>query len=354
MKNLILAIESSCDDTCCCLMDIYTGEIVYNRSIHQDEIHREFGGIVPNLASGAHCRAIEILREDLLKSGKMLNVGVIATTTGPGLIGSLLVGVSFAKGLAMSLGVPLLRINHLEGHAMSCFIEHEVEEVGYPYLLLLASGGNSQIVLANGIGDYKILGQTLDDAAGEALDKIAKNLGIEYPGAINMEKIALKSTNHKAFEFKDGAINSNTNDFSFSGLKTQVLRKIENLGGAENLSQEVLANLAYSAQEAVFGTLIKKIELAIKNHNLTNKIKTLVVCGGVSANKRLSELVSATAKKHDLQVVVPSLQYTTDNAVMIAKVAQLRWNKTRANTGYNVMDYSFAPKARWTLEEIEK
>ena len=198
MKDLILGIESSCDDTCACLMSVLDGHIEYNRSIHQDEVHKKFGGIVPNLASGEHLKHIEIIKDDLKKQN-LLRIACIAVTTGPGLIGSLLVGVSFAKGLAMSLGIPLFRINHLEGHALSCMIENE-DKMSFPYLLLLVSGGNSQVILAKNLGEYRIIGQTLDDAGGEALDKIAKNLGIEYPGGVNMEKIAENSTNKEQYK----------------------------------------------------------------------------------------------------------------------------------------------------------
>ena len=358
MKDLILGIESSCDDTCACLMSWYDGHIEYNRSIHQDETHRKFGGIVPNLASEEHLKHIEIIKEDLQKQN-LMKIAAIACTCGPGLIGSLMVGTSFAKGLAMSLGVPLIRINHLEGHALSCMIENNVK---FPFLLLLASGGNSQIILAKNLGDYRIIGQTLDDAAGEALDKIAKNLGIDYPGAINMEIIALTAANKEEFKFKDGCINKHTFDFSFSGLKTAVLYKIRDLGGIENLSSQTIANIAYAGQEAVFETLIKKVEQAIKHDEkvkemiLQNKINDLVVCGGVSANKRLAQMSKHLASKYNLNLVIPSMQWTTDNAGMIAKAGCIYWNEWKNNgkeLGYNSMDLSFSPIAKWPIDKIK-
>ena len=368
MKDLILGIETSCDDTCACLMSVLDGKVIYNRSIHQDETHAKFGGIVPNLAAGEHLKHIEIIRNDLLKQD-LLKLAGVAVTTGPGLIGSLLVGVSFAKGLALSLGIPLFRINHLEGHALSCMIENDVK---FPFLLLLASGGNSQIILAKELGNYEILGETLDDAAGEALDKIAKNLGLPYPGAINLEREALKTTNKTAFQFKDGSINKNTSNFSFSGLKTQVLRKIQELGGIDKIDKNDITNLAYASQEAVFNTLVKKIQqIILNNQDINNmliekKITNLVICGGVSANKRLSqkinELVSSTNKKlgTNINVIIPSLQYTTDNGAMIAKTGCLYWQKCRNEKvalgngfGYSVNDLSFSPTAKWRIDEIK-
>lgn len=358
MKDLILGIESSCDDTCVCLMSWYDGHIEYNKSIHQDDIHREFGGIVPNLASQGHVEAIKIIQEEL-KQQDLMRIACVACTIGPGLIGSLLVGTSFAKGLAMSLGVPLLRINHLEGHAVSCFIEHNIEEVGYPYLLLLVSGGNSQIILARGLGDYVIIGETLDDACGEALDKIAKNLGIDYPGGINMEKIALQSKNHSKFKFKNGCISNQTFNFSFSGLKTQVFYKIKELGGIKNINKEDICDLAYASQEAVFETLIKKLCLVLdkyKNDNLS-KIKSIVLCGGVSANKCLTEKMKNLTDKYKLKLVVPSIKWTTDNAGMIAKAGCMYWNawkNEKKELGYNTMDMSFSPVSKWEISNINK
>ena len=357
MRDLILGIESSCDDTCACLMSWVDGHIEYNRSIHQDEIHSQYGGIVPNLAAGEHLKHIEIIKQDL-KQQDIMRVCGIACTVGPGLIGSLLVGVSFAKGLAMSLGVPLFRINHLEGHALSCMIENDVK---FPYLLLLASGGNSQVVLAKELGNYRIIGQTLDDAAGEALDKIAKNLGVEYPGAINMEKIALQAKDKTKFSFKDGCINGNTFDFSFSGLKTQVLYKIRELGGVENINADDVANLAFSAQDAVFVTLVKKVKQAIKKDEEVKyligegQLNDLVVCGGVSANKRLKQMMQELADDKKLNLIVPSLKWTTDNAGMIAKAGCMylnRWKQEKTNFNYNPLDLSFSPVARWEIDKI--
>ena len=356
MKDLILGVETSCDDTCVCLMSWFDGHIEYNKSIHQDDTHRKFGGIVPNLASECHLNAINILKTELQKQDLMRIAG-IACTTGPGLIGSLLVGVSFAKGLAMSLGVPFIRINHLEGHALSCFIEHSIDEIQYPYLLLLVSGGNSQIILAKDLGCYTIIGETLDDAAGEALDKIAKYLNIGYPGGVNLEKLSLQSKDHKRFQFKDGCINKNTFNFSFSGLKTQVLYKIQELGGIENIDINTKIDIAYSAQEAVFETLKKKIQQVINTYKdqALKQIKTIVICGGVSANKTLSSKIHKLAQDKNLNLVIPSLQWTTDNAGMIAKAGCMYWNAWKQNKrmlSYNTMDLSFSPLSKWRIDNI--
>jgi N6-L-threonylcarbamoyladenine synthase len=342
-------------------MRFTTGEIVYNRSIHQDEKHRDFGGIVPNIASNAHLDAIKILKNDI-PSDLLMKVACIAVTTGPGLIGSLLVGVSFAKGLAISLGVPLLRINHLEGHAVSAMIENE-NKLNFPYFLLLASGGNSQIILAKKLGDYEIIGETLDDATGEALDKIAKNLEIDYPGGVNLEKWAEKAKKYDkdglpTFSFTDGSINKKTFNFSFSGLKTQVLYKIRDLGGIENISEETKADLAHWAQDAVFKTLTKKIDLVLTKFLLKDGIdvKNFVLCGGVSANKTLSSMILKITKKFNLELFVPSFGYTTDNACMIAKAGCMYWNEWKKNNitfNYNTMDVSFSPLAKWPIDCIK-
>ena len=371
MKDLILGIESSCDDSCACLMSFVDGHIEYNKSIHQDEVHSKFGGIVPNLASGEHLKHFEILLEELKKQD-IMRIACVATTTGPGLIGSLLVGVSFAKGIAMSLGIPLLRINHLEGHILSCMIENDVK---FPFLILLVSGGNSQIILAKKLGEYEIIGQTLDDAGGEALDKIAKNLDIGYPGGINLEKCALKWSNSEEskkrpcrFNFKDGSISNKTYNFSFSGLKTQIMYKVKELGGIEKLSlleqqgDLIKSEIAFAGQEAVFDTLTKKIKQVLKTHQevkgMVNDelLDTLVVCGGVSANKTLSKKMNVLANEFNLKLIVPSLQYTTDNACMIAKVGCIRWNEWKNNKrdlGYNNMDLSFSPMAKWEIDKVE-
>ncbi len=357
MKDLILGIESSCDDTCACLMSWVDGHIEYNRSIHQDDIHSKYGGIVPHLAAGEHLKHFKIIKNDLQQQN-LMRIAAIACTTGPGLIGSLIVGTSFAKGLSMSLGVPLLRINHLEGHALSCMIENEVS---FPYLLLLVSGGNSQIILAKGLGEYRVIGKTLDDACGEALDKIAKNLGIKYPGGINMEKKALLATNKSEFKFKNGCINNVTFNFSFSGLKTQVLYKINELGGVKSINNKKIENLAYAAQEAVFETLEKKICQVIEKdkevHELfiNKKIKDLIICGGVSANNRLFQIMNELSKKEKINLIVPSLKWTTDNAGMIAKAGCMyfnAWKKEKKAFKYNPLDLSFSPVAKLDINQI--
>ena len=392
MKDLILGIETSCDDTCACLMSWRDGHIEYSRSIHQDEVHAKYGGIVPNLAAGEHLEHIKIIKEELQKCD-LMRIACVAATTGPGLIGSLLVGVSFAKGIAMSLGIPLLRINHLEGHALSCMIENDVK---FPFLLLLVSGGNSLIVLARELGNYRIIGQTLDDAAGEALDKIAKNLEIEYPGGINLEKWALKwerkmksvitneikneskiNTNNNEwlynekfdeinkknkFHFTNGCINKHTFNFSFSGLKTQILYKVRDIGGASNINDDIRAELAFMTQETVFETLTNKIKQVINNDKevkeliKNGKLNDLVLCGGVSANKRLAKMMQKLSIANNLRLIVPSLKYTTDNADMIAKVGCIRWNEWKNNKrdlGYSNIDLSFSPFDKWDLENVE-
>ena len=357
MKDLILGIESSCDDTCACLMSWADGHIEYNRSIHQDNVHSQYGGIVPNLASEEHLKHIKLIRDDL-KKYDLMRVAAIACTVGPGLIGSLLVGVSFSKGLAMSLGIPLLRINHLEGHALSCMIENNVN---FPYLLLLVSGGNSQIILAKKLGEYRIIGQTLDDACGEALDKIAKNLGIAYPGGVNLEKVAEQASNKTQFKFKNGCINNITFDFSFSGLKTQILYKIRELGGINKIDNETRANISYAAQEAVFETLEKKVRQVINKDKEVNNLidsgclKQFVVCGGVSANKRLYDIMQKLSIEKGIQLIVPSLEWTTDNAGMIAKTGCIyfnEWKQKQRSFCYNPLDLSFSPMAKLEIGKI--
>ena len=358
MRDLLLGVESSCDDTCACLMSWVDGRVIYNRSLHQDDVHRSYGGIVPNLAAEAHFRNIDLIKQDL-QQHDIMRIACIACTVGPGLIGSLLVGLSFAKGLAMSLGVPLLRINHLEGHAVSCMIDRD--DITFPYLLLLASGGNSQIILAKDLGQYRVIGQTLDDACGEALDKIAKYLSIGYPGGVNLEKTALTASDKHAFVFKDGGIHGHTLDFSFSGLKTQVMYKVKALGGVQCLSEAQQANLAYAAQEAVFDTLVKKVSLTLQSDNEVMQLRRqgvlndVVICGGVSANSRLHQKLSAVVESYNMRLLSPNLLWTTDNAGMIAKAGCLYWNAWKQQSRalkYNPLDLSCSPTAKWPIDCI--
>lgn len=345
MQNLILGIETSCDDTCLALLSLNC-KIIYEKSSSQIDIHKQYGGVVPELASRDHLQKLQLLYEDLRQNIDTSKICCVSVTSGPGLIGSLLVGMMFAKGLAISLNVPLICINHLEGHIMSSLIEEEGE---HPFITCLVSGGHSQLILVEEFGKYILLGSTVDDAAGEAFDKIAKMLGLPYPGGPLIEKLASKSFNNNEFTFKPCLIDNKTLNFSFSGLKTQVLYKIKELG---NISEEMQSNIAYAAQEAIINTLIIKSQMAILHakkiimEDKKSALSRFVLCGGVSANSVLRSRFDLMCQQNNLKLILPKMQYSTDNAVMIARAALERY-KQRLFSNLNAQ-----PKARWPMNEI--
>lgn len=317
----ILAIESSCDDTSAAVM---RGETVLSNDTAGQAVHEQYGGVVPELASRAHEQNIVPVVDAALKKAGVSKeqLSAIAFTRGPGLMGSLLVGVSFAKGLAASLGVPMIEVNHLQGHIMAHFIKEEGEEhvsPQYPFLCLMVSGGNSQIVKVNSYKEMEIVGQTIDDAAGEAMDKCAKVMGLGYPGGPIIDRLARKG-NPKAYNFSKPHIAGF--DYSFSGLKTSFLYTLRKLvADDENYVETHKEDLAASFEATVVEVLMDKLYKASKALG----IKRIALSGGVSANTALREAYKSYAKRYGWDIFIPKFGFTTDNAAMIGIVGYYKF-----------------------------
>lgn len=309
----ILGIESSCDDTSAAVLR--DGVLLSNVTASQD-VHMSYGGVVPELASRAHQQNILPVVDQALKRAGITKeqLSAIAFTRGPGLMGSLLVGVSFTKGLAVSLGIPMVDVNHLQGHVMAHFIKETDDDTSqppFPFLCLLVSGGNSQIVKVNAYNDMEVLGQTIDDAAGEAIDKCSKVMGLGYPGGPIIDRLARKG-NPKAYKFAEPSIPGL--DYSFSGLKTSFLYNLrkwveQEPDFIENHKEDIAASLEYT----IVDILMKKLKLAVKQTG----IKHVAVAGGVSANNGLRNAFHDAAKRWGWTIYIPKFSYTTDNAAMI-------------------------------------
>ena len=324
MKNVvILAIESSCDDTSAAV--IRDGVLLSNVTASQ-RVHEEFGGVVPELASRAHQLNIVPVVDAALKHAGVdsKDLSAIAFTRGPGLLGSLLVGVSFAKGMALAHNIPLVEVNHLQAHILAHFIQSENQEPGvetpnFPFLCLLVSGGNSQIVLVKSHREMEIVGQTIDDAAGEAFDKCAKIMGLPYPGGPWIDRLA-KEGNAEAFQFAKPNIPGY--NYSFSGLKTSFLYFLrDNLKENENFIEENKADLCASLQKTVIDILINKLKRAAKDL----KINEIAVAGGVSANSGLRDALLDLGRRHRWKVHIPPFAYTTDNAAMVCQAGYFKF-----------------------------
>ena len=314
MSVIILGIESSCDDTSAAV--IKDGYLLSN-VVSSQAVHEAYGGVVPELASRAHQQNIvPVVHEALKRAGVTKEeLSAVAFTRGPGLMGSLLVGVSFAKGFARSLNIPLIDVNHLNGHVLAHFIKAEGEEnrqPNFPFLCLLVSGGNSQIILVKAYNDMEILGQTIDDAAGEAIDKCSKVMGLGYPGGPIIDKLA-RQGNPKAFTFSKPHIPGL--DYSFSGLKTSFLYSLRDwLKEDPDFIEHHKVDLAASLEATVVDILMDKLRKAAKEY----KIKEVAVAGGGSANNGLRNAFREHAEKYGWDIFIPKFSYTTDNAAMIA------------------------------------
>lgn len=309
----ILAIESSCDDTSCAIID--SNFCVLSNVIASQEVHKSYGGVVPELASRAHQQNIIPVVDKALKDAKISKkeLSAVAFTRGPGLMGSLLVGVSFAKSFARALNIPLIDVNHLEAHVLAHFIKDMPEQKvpQFPFLCLLVSGGNTQIILLESPRKMKVIGQTIDDAAGETIDKAAKILSLPYPGGPHIDRLAKEGKPILAFSQS----NIKDYDYSFSGLKTSILYTLrDKLKENPNYIEENIKDIACSVQKAVVDSLLKKFEKAIKDL----KIKTIAVAGGVSANSELRARLQQLGDKYGCEVFIPKFSYTTDNAAMVA------------------------------------
>lgn len=318
----ILGIESSCDDTSAAVLR--NGVILSNVTASQ-EVHKAYGGVVPELASRAHQQNVVPVVDQAIKRAGITKeqLSAVAFTRGPGLMGSLLVGVSFAKGFARALGIPLIDVNHLQGHVMAHFIKENEEDTNvpsFPFVCLLVSGGNSQIVKVNAYNDMEVLGQTIDDAAGEAIDKCSKVMGLGYPGGPIIDKLA-RQGNPKAYQFSEPHIPGF--DYSFSGLKTSFLYNLrkwvaEDADFVEHHKEDLAASLEFT----VVDILMKKLRLAVKETG----IKHVAVAGGVSANTGLRNAFHDYAKRYGWTIYIPKFSYTTDNAAMIACVGTFKYH----------------------------
>lgn len=318
----ILGIESSCDDTSAAVLR--NGVILSNVTASQ-EVHKAYGGVVPELASRTHQQNVVPVVDQAIKRAGITKeqLSAVAFTRGPGLMGSLLVGVSFAKGFARALGIPLIDVNHLQGHVMAHFIKENEEDTNvppFPFVCLLVSGGNSQIVKVNAYNDMEVLGQTIDDAAGEAIDKCSKVMGLGYPGGPIIDKLA-RQGNPKAYQFSEPHIPGF--DYSFSGLKTSFLYNLrkwvaEDADFVEHHKEDLAASLEFT----VVDILMKKLRLAVKETG----IKHVAVAGGVSANTGLRNAFHDYAKRYGWTIYIPKFSYTTDNAAMIACVGTFKYH----------------------------
>lgn len=314
-KNIYtLAIESSCDDTSAAIL---LNDKVLSNVVARQEIHEQYGGVVPELASRAHQQNIVPVVDIALKKAGIQkeDLSCVAFTQGPGLMGSLLVGGSFAKSMSMALNIPLIAVNHMKGHILAHFIDEEgYEKPTFPFLAMTISGGHTQIIQVDSFFEMKIIGETTDDAVGEAFDKSAKILGLPYPGGPLIDKYA-KEGNPKAFPLTKPKVDGL--NFSFSGLKTQILYFIQkNVKENPNFVEENLADICASIQHTIINILMDKLKLAVKETG----VKQIAIGGGVSANSGIRNTLKEAEKKYGWQTYIPKFEYTTDNAAMIGIV----------------------------------
>jgi len=306
---ILLGIETSCDETSVALLQ---NQKVVQNIVASQLLHQEYGGVVPEFASREHVKLIQRLTHQAFKHSRLApqQIDGVAVTRGPGLMGALLVGLSFAKGIAFSLGKPLLGVNHIEGHIMANFLDHD--DLKYPFLCLLVSGGHTQIIHVQQYGEYQIYGRSRDDAAGEAFDKAARILNLGYPGGPVIDRLALKG-NPQFYHFPRARIKGDQADFSFSGLKTSMLYLVKRKG--IEWAEKNIHDLCASYQEAIVDVLCTNL-LQVADQL---KIDRLVLAGGVAANHRMRKVMSAEAQKAGYRIYFPSLPYCTDNAAMIAR-----------------------------------
>lgn len=353
-ERLILGIESSCDETGLALVVLPSAGAprLLSHALHsQIDMHQAYGGVVPELASRDHIRRVmPLARQVLAEAGKsMADVDLIAYTKGPGLAGALLVGAGVACALGAALDKPLLGVHHLEGHLLSPFLS--ADPPTFPFVALLVSGGHTQLMRVDGVGQYQLLGETVDDAAGEAFDKSAKLMGLPYPGGPHLARLAAAGRVN-AFDLPRPMLHSGNLDFSFAGLKTAVRTHLVRLGLLDQVqalssdeNQAVLADLAASTQAAIVEVLVKKSLAALKSTGL----KRLVVAGGVGANRQLREQLDQACARRGVRVHYPELHLCTDNGAMIALAAAMR---LQAGTASVSADPSFDVKPRWDLSTI--
>ncbi len=342
---LVLGIESSCDETGVALVDAAGGtpRLLAHALHSQVQMHQAYGGVVPELASRDHIRRVlPLTRQVLAEAGRALgDVDTVAYTRGPGLAGALLVGAGVACALGAALDKPVLGVHHLEGHLLSPFLGADAPE--FPFVALLVSGGHTQLMRVDGVGRYELLGETIDDAAGEAFDKSAKLLGLGYPGGPALSRLA-RQGDPKAFALPRPLLHSGDLDFSFAGLKTAVLTAVKKLGDGLEARK---ADLAASTEAAIVEVLLKKSLAAVKETGL----RRLVVAGGVGANRLLREQLDAACARRGVRVHYPELALCTDNGAMIAMAAAMRLD---AGIERPNRDYAFDVKPRWPLEDLPR
>ena len=341
-KPIILGIESSCDETAAAVIQENNGnpEILSNIVSSQIDVHKEFGGVVPELAARSHIEKIDLITKKAIEvSGvKLKDIDAVAATAGPGLVVCLSIGLNFGKTIASSINKPFIAVNHLEGHALSPLLN---SKLNYPYLLLLISGGHSQFLMVNNLGKYKRLGTTIDDALGEAFDKTAKLIGIEFPGGPQIEEYAKKG-NPKKYLLPKPIINKGGCNLSFAGLKTAVLKVANNI-----TSKKEKYDLAASFQRTIEEILFKKSRIAMNEFKKTNRQKKniFVIAGGVAANKNIRKVLSDLCMEENFIPVFPPLELCGDNAAMIAMVGLEKFKLKQ----FNKLDYPAKP--RWPLDK---
>jgi N6-L-threonylcarbamoyladenine synthase len=337
----ILGIESSCDETGVALVDAEGSGVprLLAQALHsQIDMHQAYGGVVPELASRDHIRRVlPLTRQVMAESGAALaDIDVVAYTRGPGLAGALLVGAGVACALAAALGRPVVGVHHLEGHLLSPFLSADPPE--FPFVALLVSGGHTQLMHVRDVGEYELLGETIDDAAGEAFDKSAKLMGLGYPGGPALARLA-EFGDASTFALPRPLLHSGNLDFSFAGLKTAVRTQLMKLG---NVCEQDRAHLAASTQQAIVDVLVRKSVAALQSTGF----KRIVVAGGVGANTHLREQLNAACERRGAQVHYPELALCTDNGAMIALAAAMRLQRGRAQPQ---TDFSFSVAPRWDL-----
>jgi N6-L-threonylcarbamoyladenine synthase len=336
----VLGIETSCDDTGVAIYDTEQG-LLAHALYSQIDTHKEYGGVVPELAARDHIRKVAPLVDAVLKRATCNadSIDGIAYTKGPGLAGALLAGSAVAKGLAYGWGVPTIGVHHMEGHMLAPMLEDSAPD--FPFVALLVSGGHTLLAHVKAVGDYTILGQTLDDAVGEAFDKTAKILGLGYPGGPAIERVA-QSGRADRFDFPRPMVNRPGLEFSFSGLKTFALTTVHKELNSQRKDQQTVADIAYAFQEAAVDTLVIKCQRALQQ----TQCRTLVIAGGVGANQRLRARFDEVQRRKKIAVFYPRIEFCTDNGAMIAYAGAGRLHQADK-------DYSFQVRPRWSLEELE-
>jgi len=339
-----MGIETSCDETAVSIIQdngTKPPKILANIISSQEEVHKKFGGVVPELAARSHLEKIEIITKKALKKSKvkLKDINAISATAGPGLVVCLSIGFNFAKSLSLALKKPLIAVNHLEGHALSPMFQ---QKINFPYLLLLISGGHTQYIIVNGLGKYKRIGTTIDDALGEAFDKTAKLLGLGFPGGPKIEKFAL-SGNPNKYDLPRPIFYKGGCNLSFAGLKTAILRLKDSIK-----SKQDKFDLAASFQKTILEIIKKKTTIAIEEYKKNNKSNILVVAGGVSANKQIRKTIGRLCREKNMKPIFPNIDLCTDNAAMIAIVGLKKYKKK----DFNKLNFSIKP--RWPLDPKAK